>query len=354
MKNQILKFIILFMTVLTVSNNVFSQQKITKFAKAQYFIENQGQWPSDVKFLAKVKGMNVWIKKSGIVYDFYNLVNKSNPQKKAKDILLSEKNDIDPVDITRKGHSINMQFKNTKKICNAIGLKVQPGFHNYFIGNDPSKWAKFVRLYKEVKIENLYNGIDTRIYFDNGSVRYDLIVAPGSDLSQIQIEFAGENNISVNEKGELGLETRFGKVEHRNLFAFQVNQGEKQKIQCSYSLLENGYITFKAGKYDKSKPVIIDPLVYSTFIGGSSTDYSFGISNDDSGNAYITGNTCSADYPTTIGSYDNDLNGNFDTFVSKINSSGTELIFSTYIGGATGWDRGDVVKIDQNGKVYIG
>ena len=79
--------------------------------------------------------------------------------------------------------------------------------------------------------------------------------------------------------------------------------------------------------------LIIDPgLDYSTFPGGATDDFGLGIAVDGSGSAYVTGETDSSDYPTTPGAFDRTFNGNRDTFVTKLNASGSALAYSTYLG----------------------
>ncbi|WP_412675522.1 SBBP repeat-containing protein [Alkalihalobacillus alcalophilus] len=93
-------------------------------------------------------------------------------------------------------------------------------------------------------------------------------------------------------------------------------------------------------------------LVYSTYLGGSSFDEGQGIKVDEDGNAYVVGYTTSADFPTTAGAYDQSYNGNLDVFISKLNPSGTDLVYSTYLGG-TGDDWGIGIAIDQGGNAYV-
>jgi hypothetical protein len=93
-------------------------------------------------------------------------------------------------------------------------------------------------------------------------------------------------------------------------------------------------------------------LIYSTYLGGGDSDQGDGIAVDGSGNAYVTGNTWSTDFPTE-NPYMNDLNGVQDAFVTKLSSSGSSLIYSTYLGGGDYWDEGYGIAVDSSGNAYV-
>ena len=96
-----------------------------------------------------------------------------------------------------------------------------------------------------------------------------------------------------------------------------------------------------------------DALVYSTYLGGSGNDEGNGVALDGAGNAYVTGDTGSTNFPTTAGSFDTTYNGgNNDTFVTKVNPGGTGLGYSTYLGG-TSFDIGGGVALDGAGNAYV-
>jgi hypothetical protein len=93
-------------------------------------------------------------------------------------------------------------------------------------------------------------------------------------------------------------------------------------------------------------------LVYSTYLGGASTDQGFGIAVDGAGNAYVTGLTVSADFPTTPGAFDTTFNGGGDAFMTKLNPAGSALVYSTYLGGASN-DQGSGIAVDGAGNAYV-
>jgi hypothetical protein len=326
------------------SSNLTAEQALQK-ADKRFFIENKGQWHSDVLYLTRMGGLDVWITKYGVNYTFYKL-EKNSKAKKTE--LLPSKFDNDLEDATLLGHRVLLKLQNHNLSPQREGKQKQEGYYNYFIGNDPSKHASNVGLYKEAKVKNVYNGIDLRYYFDKGYLRYDFIVHPGADPSQIRFELEGEfkeylkNNI-------LCYTTRFGEVQMQDLYVYQ--QGDKKQVPAKFTQ-ENGVWQFQLSNYDKTQPLIIDPLVYSTFIGGSGYDYGNAIAIDGSGNAYITGVTGAINYDITSGAFQISNAGINDVFVTKFNAAGSGIIYSTYIGGNND-DQGWGIAVDNSGNAYI-
>lgn len=301
---------------------------------SQVFIENKGQWPHEVKYMAKLNGLNCWITSSGIVYDF-NKIEKSHI--KLDDNKYQYMNPMtkfeDTSNLKIKGQVIKMEFEDLKNSRIYIPQEKQKAYYNYFIGNEHSKWTSNVHLYKVVIVKDVYQNIDCRYYFDGSHLRYDMIVNPGADISQIKMLFNGQDGLRVNNKGEISLQTCLGEIRQNNIYAYQEVNGNKHEIKCKFRIDVDGKIFFVAKKYNKKLPLIIDPLVWSTFVGGTDHDYPRSICLDSFNNVIIGGYTNSADYPTVIGSYNKSINGNKDIFISKLNSEGTDLIFSTFIGG---------------------
>jgi hypothetical protein len=254
-------------------------------------------------------------------------------------------------DATLLGHRVLMKLQNHNANPLPQGKQKQEGYYNYLIGNDPSKHASNVGLYKEAVVKNVYNGIDLRYYFDKGYLRYDFVVQPGADPSQIKFVLEGQFKDYLKNDA-LGYTTRFGEVQMQDLFVYQ--QSDKKHVPAKFTR-QNGAWQFQLSAYDKTQPLIIDPLIYSTYIGGSSFDEGYSIAIDNSGNAYITGYAKSTNYDITPGAFQTTYGGGTnggDVFVTKLNSMGTALIYSTYIGGSDN-DYGYSIAIDGTGNAYI-
>ncbi|MGD0289798.1 MAG: SBBP repeat-containing protein [Candidatus Binataceae bacterium] len=234
------------------------------------------------------------------------------------------------------------------------GLDRQPGRANYFIGNDPKKWRTNVPTYALVKYRNVYPGIDLAYHGSNQrQLEYDFEVAPGVDPRQIKLSLTGDKRLRLDADGNLVVSIAGGEiVEHRPVI-YQDIDGIRRRVTGGFEIRSGQTVGFKLAAYDHSKRLTIDPsLVYSTYLGGSNIDGAYGIAVDSSGNAYITGFTYSTDFPTTAGAFQTTSGGSQDVFVSKLNSGGSALIYSTYLGGSLQDDPAGVA-VDSSGNAYV-
>jgi hypothetical protein len=316
----------------------------------KHFIENKGQWDKNILYLYSGNNINLWITKEGLVYDFYKIeseenINHKNPLSKSK--RTSER-------YNKQCHAFKMQFIGVKaEEIKRTGYNKTESYYNYFIGKDKNKWASNVPLYNEVEIKELYDGINERFYFDGDYVRYDIIASPGSDLTKIRIKLEGDDGTSLNQDGELEIKTRFGTVTNEKIFAYQINNGQKTPVDCKFFIDNDSTVGFRLDNYDKSKELVIDPLIYSALIGDNPDNpYRFSIAADYSGNAYISGCSYSPYYPSSLGAYKTVSSGG-DVFVSKLSSDGTNLIYSTFIGGGLS-ENSYGIAVDTFGNAYVG
>jgi Beta-propeller repeat len=169
-------------------------------------------------------------------------------------------------------------------------LNQQPGISNYFIGNDPSKWRTNIANYGKVALREVYPGIDLVFYGNERQLEYDWVVAPGADPKQIHVKWEGPSQVTKNASGDLVLSASL-------LQQKPVILQEGKRIEGGY-VVHGREVVFELAKYDAAKPLVIDPvLVYSTYLGGRGADFGVGIAVDGSGNAYVTGDTISANSP---------------------------------------------------------
>ncbi len=339
---------IILLSLYTTAQNTNANQLQTQQSHAnrdkQYFIENKGHWHPDVLYLTRIGNLDVWITRYGVNYNFHTIKRQENettrPDFDKFDDFAHENDSI-------IGHRVLLNYIGHNTALQTEGKQKQEGYYNYLIGNDPSKHASYVGLYKEAIVKNVYNGIDLRYYFDQGMLRYDYIVHPGADPSQIKINLQGQYSDNAKES-ELSFTTRFGEVKLADLKTYQ----DEVIIASSWSKQDNTY-SIQLGDYDHTKTLIIDPLIYSTYIGGGSgEDIGYDITVDSNENAYITGFTESPNYDITSGAYQITSGGGSDAFVTKLNATGTSLIYSTYIGGSNS-ERGEGISIDNNNNPYI-
>lgn len=231
------------------------------------------------------------------------------------------------------------------------GEDAQTSVSNFFYGAASDHWYTNVPNFASVFIENIYPGIDWRIYGASGRVEYDLIVAPGADPGLIQFRIAGAGVLALDSEGNLLLhqtDRRF--VQLRPIVYQKQRDGTHLAIESRY-VVQGRTARIALGPFDPRQELIIDPaLAYSTYLGGSSGDNAYAVAVDSNGNAYVAGTTTSPDFPVSS-AYQAALQGT-SAFVTKFNASGTGLIYSTFIGGGSDTEaRG--ISVDADGNVYI-
>ncbi|WP_448377657.1 DUF7948 domain-containing protein, partial [Fervidobacterium sp.] len=312
------------------------------------FIENRGQVHEDVAYYAKTFGGTVFVTKDGrLVYSLPEGSRNKGPLKG------NEEGESKPI----KGVALYESFVDGT-IKGVKGEAPSVTKVSYFKGNDPSKWRSGVNTYSLISLGEVYKGIELKLKAHGNNVEKLFYVKPGSRPEEIRIKLEGVNGIKVNEKGELEISTALGAVTFTKPVAYQEIEGKKVDVEVSYKVIESkgddktALYAFNLGNYDKTRELVIDPLLASTFIGGSGYDYGYSIALDSTGNVYVTGRTNSSDYPTTSGAYDRSFNGILDVFISKLNSDLSELLASTFIGGS-GYDYGYSIALDSAGNVYV-
>jgi len=336
------KSILLF--VLIISPLYSKSKDFTTTASGNFFIENKGQWPDEVLFLSSLNGLNTWITKFGVVYDFY----KKNDLGLAFNDYHFQNNE--PF-AERIGHIVSCNYLNSNENVTCVGKEKCDFYYNYFVGNDKNQWKNNVQIFKEVLVKNIYDKIDIHYYFENNYLRYDFVLQPGAEPNDITFTLDGSNETIKNIGNELILETSIGNIHIGDLKSYQYNQKNKNKIRSHFEI-DNNQIKLITDAFDKNAIMIIDPLVWSTFIGGSQDDYYNDVVLDANNNVYVTGYTSSSNYPTTIGSYNTSFTNFYDIIVTKFSSNGAGPIFSTFIGG-TSDDRGYSLALDNSNNIFL-
>jgi hypothetical protein len=234
-----------------------------------------------------------------------------------------------------------------------------PGTANYFIGSDPAGWHTNIPTYAKVRYAGIYPGIDLVYYGYQRQLEYDFAVAPGANSSMIRLELSGAKRMHVAPNGDLVFTLGNGTLAFEKPLVYQLVGGHRQTVAGEFALLGKQAAGFKLGSYDRSKTLVIDPVLeYSTYLGGSGGDQANAVAIDAAGNAYVAGSTASTDFPVTTGAFQStnkDANGT--AFVTKLNPTGTALVYSTYIGGSgqsgNGGDVANGIAIDSSGNLYV-
>jgi fibronectin type 3 domain-containing protein len=317
------------------------------------FIENQGQISNDevLYYLTSSQGGIAFVK-NGILINLVGSEDMLSSERSSDAELLGKahfKETANEDERTAQGYSLRLSFVDSNPVEPA-GLKRLSWYSNFFLGNDSSKWYQHVPSYQEVIYHNLWAGIDLVYRINNGNLKYDFIIHPGANPDQIEIKVEGDNEISIDREDTLNIHTSSGAViKDSGLRVFY--NSTKGTIKGEFRIKDNNIYAFALSKYDNTKTVIIDPFVYSTFLGGADIDDSWDIAVDSNRYAYVTGSTGSAEFPNTTGAYDTTYN-NSDIFITKLNLPGTSLVYSTFIGGTSG-DIGASITVDSIGNAYI-
>jgi beta-propeller repeat-containing protein len=296
------------------------------------FEANAGQTDSRVKFLSRGSGYSFFLTSTEAVL---NLRNKKS---------------MSP---TKQQAVVRMKLTGASPTPQIEGVDALPGKSNYFIGNDPSKWRRGVASYTKVRYGNVYPGIDLIYYGNQREIEYDFIVAAGANPNAIKLTFNGMEHLSVDARGDLVLQTTEGEMKQRKPVVYQEVDGYRQEVACRYLLTSERDVSFELAAYDRTRALVIDPvLAYSTYLGGSDYDKAYGVAVDAEGNAYLAGYTESFDFPTANPSQPMNASGE-DVFIAKINAAGSALIYSTYLGGSDVELAEGGVAVDQNGNAYV-
>ncbi len=319
------------------------------------FEENKGQANQAVRYIARANRYTLFLTSSDLVFSLRPASGAGDPNPVGQGPLAT------PPQVhahrsprNASSNAIHMQLIDGN-LSHVAASGELSGKSNYFIGNDPRKWLRNVPLYARASYRNVYRGVDLAFHGKRGRLEFDFLVAPGANPRPIGFHFSGTNNLKLDRAGDLVISSPSGSFLLHPPFAYQEQNGSRQEVTARFALEAARRVTVELGPYDHTRELVIDPSVsyaYSTYLGGSLEDDGFGIAVDSSGNAYITGQTDSTNFPTSGGVPPNSNAGGFDVFVTKISPSGSSVVYSTYVGGA-GNDSGNAIAVDSSGDAFV-
>jgi hypothetical protein len=262
---------------------------------------------------------------------------------------------------TFSARAMRMQFVGANGRAPISGAEELSGKINYLIGNNPARWQTGVATFARVRVGGLYPGINLSYYGSQRQLEYDFTVAPDADPGVIAIRFDGADKISVNPAGELVLNLGDSEIRQPKPVLYQTVHGARREIGGGYKILDAQTVAFAVGGYDRSLPLVIDPILsYSTYFGGNATDLAAAVAVDTNGFIYMTGQTFSTQFLAnqpfaTAGAFQTNYQGSAytgDGFVAKFDNTGSNLVYLTYLGGTA--DNVPLsLAVDSSGHAYV-
>jgi hypothetical protein len=339
-----------------------SQRSSGRSAAAAYgklpvsFEPNLGQSDRRVKFLSRGPGYALFLTPTEAVLTLHKRANDSRSAgfhgpstdfRLAAGVAQKMKSRLDEPE-TSSVLRIKLIDANCKPTLD--GINPLPGTVNYFTAKNPAKWRRNIPTFSRVKYQQVYPGVDLVYYGNQRQLEYDFVVAPGADPHQIELSFNGANRLRLDADGNLIVSIAGGEVVEHKPVIYQDIGGMRRTIRGDYQVRNKHAVGFKLARYDDHQRLTIDPsLIYSTYLGDSGTNAD-GIALDSSGN--VTGQAFSTDFPTTEGAFSTTPAGGYDAFVSKLNSTGSALVYSTYLGG-TDYEEGLGIAVDSSGNAFV-
>ncbi|HEX5169793.1 MAG TPA: PKD domain-containing protein [Cyclobacteriaceae bacterium] len=299
-----------------------------------HFIQNKGQWNDGIDFQAQVPGGRVGVSARGfsvLLLDMEEMerhhlaghepINESTGQPSSEPV---------------NGHYFQINLLGSNQQAKAIVESPLEGHYNYFLGNDTCRWATNALAFASVLYQDVYNGIDFRVSSVGNNLKYDFIVKPGADPSQIKIEYAGVDGIEMSDE-ELEIRTIVGSLTELRPYSYQLDCNNKQSVPSQYRI-RNNIVSFSfPADYDKSRTLVIDPLlIFSTYSGSTADNWGSTATPGEHGTLYsagVTNQLLGGFFPATPGSFQTTNHGNFDMAVIKYDSAGTKFLYATHLGG---------------------
>jgi hypothetical protein len=297
------------------------------------FVPNAGQTDARVRFSTQTAGARFYFTEKEAVFTFADAGGRD------------------------RGIALRLAFVGANPDTRLEGRGALTGKVNYIIGSDPDEWYTNLPTYRQVVYHDLWPGIDMVFRGDASRLKYEFVLRPGAKVEDIRLAYRGADGLAVANGGQLLIGTAAGTLTDVRPVSYQEVGGRRVPIESRFLLQPDAAQAtaygFAVGDYDRSQPLVIDPgLLYSTYLGAGNTDIGNPIAIDGAGNAYVTGETDSSAFPTTAGAFDTSWNGNFDVFVTKLNATGSSLVYSTFLGGGQA-DRGFGIAVDATGNAYV-
>lgn len=331
--------------------SVFFLTTFEIFSQVVWMHPNQGQWDNRISYKIDLDLGEMYLEKTGFTYFLHTA--------KSRHMHNAETEHAENAALDFQAHVIRTEFIGANTNAVIRENNTSDFYRNYFIGNDSSKWKAHVKSFSLLEYVDYYPGTNLILDGSNQKLKYSFFLKPGSDASKIKYTITGANKSYIDQNGKLHHENRFGEITESAPIAWTEKEGKKTKVEVEYRLLE-GVVSFQfPNGYDSTASLIIDPyLVFSTFTGSTADNWGFTAAPDADGNVFAGGIVFSGGYPTTNGAFDGAYNigtesgYNVDVGITKFNSTGTALLYSTYLGG-NGNETPNSIICAPSGDLYV-
>lgn len=323
------------------------------------FIENKGQWDSRVRYMGEINAGAIFIRNTGFTIlqhdaEEYNAIQRMLKEHDESGLAAKRKSDTK---LTVNSHAWNVDFVGASPQMRLVPDKAIPTYNNYFLGNDPAKWASDCKIYQAMTLEDVYPNVDVRYYTYNGMLKYDIVAKPGSDISKIALRYEGVDKIEVKNK-ELLLRTSVGERKESSPYTYQVDGKERKEVSCKY-VIKGDQVTFDVKGHDPNSTLVIDPtLIFCSLANSTATNWGFSATYGPDGSFYggaivFGGNS----FPVLPGAFQTQFQGGVDgnpvdIGIIRLSPNGSNRLFATYIGGS-GNEQPHSLVVDPFGNVII-
>jgi hypothetical protein len=355
------KFVFVCLMVLLITVQAFTAADMTSLGsqslsqgRPTFFTENKGQWDEAVLFkVSGGGGLTTFIERDGFsvlscVEDrSAEPINITHSEGLPEQLSNPDRKDRYP----SKAHSLKFKFKNTlpspignfqeeqTTLASASSFESSERLswnNNYFIGNDHSKWAANCGNFQRVVLKDVWDGVDVAWRIVGKQVEFDFLVHPNTDPDVIRVECLGlTGDLKTTSNGEeLIMPTSLGILRQAIPEAYQIEpDGSLEPVRAEFLVGEGSSfgVALPEG-WDKTKTLVVDPLLYSTYLGGSGYEFSTAIIPDGEGGVLVAGYCESQDFPGTAGAYQEDFAGGVDAFVARMTMDLSTLLYCTYLG----------------------
>lgn len=355
-----LRCLVLFLPVLFAQVSVAA---IKQPAFSSYgFIENKGQIMDQhqqpnpaVLYLYSGNGLHVQLRKNAFSYEV--IKTERNPRKDSLSFSsypFSKFNNEASEEITLFIHRVDISFLGANPASFNEPYEPATDYINYYTTGTPEEGATFVHHYKKILYKNVYPLIDIEFLLEEGGrFKYNFIVHPGGKANQIKMKIEGASKTSLTKEGSIKIETAYGELEETIPESYTITeQNNKHAVEaCFRSAGENLY-SLSVKKYDPNQTLIIDPIAWITYFGGSEADVGRDLCSDKNGNIYLTGSTSSTTSIATSGAFQSSFGSRSDGYITKVSPAGNKILWATYFGGNNS-DALNSICIDSSGNILV-